>query len=168
MPARAQQHGGVRFSQGPRQPEQTARRVCFHRARALAARGHNSTAACASAWRHVNSQGAAARRRALLSGPTPARAKQHGGVCFHSARAFTIMLYYYYTVLLHCTITMLYYYYAVQCYFIAPLHCYYTVLLSYSIALYYITTVTCIYNTVLILLYFYMCVYICACLFLPT
>jgi len=50
--ARAKQHGGV----------------CFHRARASAARGQNSTAACASAWHHVkvNSHSTEARRRALL------------------------------------------------------------------------------------------------------
>ena len=70
LSGRAKQHGGV----------------CFHRARALAARGHNSTAACASAWRHVNSQSTAARRRALpQSGhgaTSTARAQQHGGARF--------------------------------------------------------------------------------------
>jgi hypothetical protein len=69
-PATAKQHGGV----------------CFHRARALAARRRNSTAACASTWRHVNSQSTAARRRALpQSGhgaTSTARAQQHGGARF--------------------------------------------------------------------------------------
>ena len=51
-PARAQQHGGVRFYRAPRQPE------------------HNSTAACASAERHA-SQSTTARRRALLQSFCP-------------------------------------------------------------------------------------------------
>ena len=34
----------------------------------------------------AGSQSTAARRRALLSGATSARANQHGGVCFHRAR----------------------------------------------------------------------------------
>ena len=68
--ARATQHGGV----------------CFHRARASSARGHNSTAACASAWRHVNSQSTAARGRALLlQSATTTKAQQHGGVRFYRA-----------------------------------------------------------------------------------
>jgi hypothetical protein len=34
----------------------------------------------------AGSHSTAARRRALLTGATPARANQHGGVCFHRAR----------------------------------------------------------------------------------
>ena len=67
---RAQQHGGVRVCMAPRQQPE-----------------HNSTAACASAGAAMaGSQSTAARRRALLSGATSARANQHGGVCFHRAR----------------------------------------------------------------------------------
>jgi hypothetical protein len=68
-PARAQQHGGVRFCQGTRQPEQ------------------NSTAGFAFTERaRWQPEGTRARRRALLDGATStARAQQHGGVRFHRA-----------------------------------------------------------------------------------
>jgi len=69
MPARAQQHRGVRFCQGPRQPEQ------------------NSTAGFAFTGRaRWQPDGATARRRALQHGATStARAQQHGGARFHRA-----------------------------------------------------------------------------------
>jgi hypothetical protein len=65
-PARAQQHGGLRFCRAPRQPEQnsTARFVFTERARR-------------------QSEDTTARRRALLHGATStARAQQHGGARF--------------------------------------------------------------------------------------
>ena len=71
MPARAQQHNGARFCQGPRQPEQ------------------NSTAGFAFTERaRWQPEGTTARRRALLHGATStARAQQHGSARFCSCRA---------------------------------------------------------------------------------
>jgi hypothetical protein len=86
MAARAQQHGGVRFCRAPRQPEQQHGGVRFHRAYAFSAQGHNSTAACASTWRHFSSQSTAAQARALLQSATTARAQQHGGACASTER----------------------------------------------------------------------------------
>ena len=96
--------GGPGFCRAPRQQSKTAARrlallsgatsarakqhggVYFHRARASAARGHNSTAARASTSCHVNSQSPAARRRALVQSghgaTSTAMALQHGGVRF--------------------------------------------------------------------------------------
>ena len=84
LPLLAQQHVGTCFCRSGHDSQGTAARrralllgatlaratqhgrVCFQRARTSSARGHNSTAACASTWRHVNSQSAAARGRSLL------------------------------------------------------------------------------------------------------
>jgi hypothetical protein len=99
----AQQHGGTCFCRSGHDSQGTAARwhalmlgatltrathngrVCFHRARASSARGHNSMAACASTWRHVNSQSAAARGHSLLQSATTTRAQQHCGVRFYRA-----------------------------------------------------------------------------------
>jgi len=106
---RAQQHGGVRFYIVPRQqPEHSSTSACAcaerpwrhvnshgatARRRALLQErpwqpGHSSTAACASVGRHV-SQSNTARRRLLPQSAclVSPRAQQHGGVCFHRARA---------------------------------------------------------------------------------
>ena len=125
-PARAQQHGGLRFCRTPRQPEQNStagfvfterarrqpegttarRRALLHgatsttraqqhggvrfcraamapRQQPLLAQQHGGMCFCRSGH---DSQGTAARRRALLLGTTLARATQHGRVCFHRAR----------------------------------------------------------------------------------
>ena len=72
--ARAQQHGGARFHRAAMAPRQQPEHASTeHGGERFYRCGHGS-------------QGTAARRRALLSDATSARAKQHGGVCFHKAR----------------------------------------------------------------------------------
>jgi hypothetical protein len=70
-PARAQQHGGVRFCKGPT-PARAQQHASVRFCRAPRQPEHNSTPACASAERQHASQSTTARQRALPQSATSA------------------------------------------------------------------------------------------------